>query len=339
MKIAIIGVSNNLGRQLLNSLADEYFSVENVVALDLKSEIGREISFGEEDIITVKDLNNYDFLDCQIVISTFRNYSVAERYIEKAIDNDCLVIDTSGHFNDDTEVPMIIPGINSEEISKVKKKRIIANPTDTVVQLSLALAPLNKISKIKRVVLSTYQAVSSLGKEAMDELFNNTKKIYENEFLPAENFSKQIPFNVIPQVGLPAENGYYNGEKSIINEIQRLFGKDIGISATCVRVPVFACNSESVNIEFENHICEHEIEEAYKDDENVMIFDRYEENIFATPLESALEKVVFVSRIRKDFSVRNGINMWIVTDNMVAGSTLNIVKIVELLIKNKEEFF
>ena len=339
MKIAVVGVSNNLGRQLLNSLAGEYFAVENVVGLDLKNEIGQEISFGDEDILVVQDLNKYDFLDCQIVISTFRNYAVAEKYIEKAVENDCIIIDCSGHFNNDTEIPMIIPEINASELSKVKEKRIIANPTDTVIQLALALNPLNQVAKIKRIVLSTYQAVSSLGKEAMDELFNNTKKIYENEFLPAEHFSKQIPFNVIPQVGLPAENGYYDGEKSLINEIHRLFGKNIGVSATCVRVPVFTGNSESVNIEFESHICEHEIEEIYENDENVMMFDRYEENIFATPLESALEKVIFVSRIRKDFSVENGINMWIVADNMVAGSTLNIVKIVELLIKNKEEYF
>ena len=148
-----------------------------------------------------------------------------------------------------------------------------------------------------------------------------------------------MPFNVIPQVGYPGKNGYYTGEESIINETHRLLGKNIGITATCVRVPVFTCNSESINVEFNNHICEHEIEEIYEDSDTVMMLDRYEENVFATPLESALEKVVFVSRVRKDDSVKNGINMWTVTDNMILGSALNAVGIVELLLKDKEIYF
>ncbi len=332
-KIAVVGATGNVGREMLSILAERKFPTDEVVALASENSEGKEVSYGFEKRLIVQNLTKYDFTGTDIALFS-AGAGVSEVYGKKAADAGCVVIDNSSFWRMDKDIPLVVPEVNPQEISKYKNKNIIANPNCSTIQMVVALKPLMDIAKIKRVVVSTYQAVSGAGKDAMDELFNHTKKIYENEFLKPVNFKKPIPFNVIPQIDIPMEDGSYKEEWKMVQETKKILDKDIEVSATCVRVPVFACHSEAVNVEFESQITVEEARDALSDADGVLVLDKPEDYIYAVPRECAGQDEVYVSRIRKDPSVKYGLNMWIVSDNIRKGAALNAVQIAELLVKD-----
>jgi len=332
-KLAVVGATGNVGREMLSILAERKFPVDEVIALASEKSEGKEVSYGFEERLIVKNLQNYDFNGTDLALFSAGS-GVSEVYGKKAADAGCVVIDNSSFWRMDSEVPLVVPEANSETIAKYKNKNIIANPNCSTIQMVVALKPLMDISRIKRVVVSTYQAVSGAGKEAMDELFNHTKKIYENEFLKPVRFKKPIPFNIIPQIDVPMEDGSYKEEWKMVQETKKILDQNIEVSATCVRVPVFACHSESINIEFENEVTVEQAKEALSNAEGVLVLDKPEEYIFAVPRECAGQDEVYVSRIRKDSSIKHGLNMWVVADNIRKGAALNAVQIAELLVKD-----
>lgn len=332
MKIAVVGATGNVGRQILNILAERDFPATEVIALASRNSKGKQVSYGEKDILTVKWLDEYDFTGTKLVFFSAGS-EVAKTYVPKATEKGCVVIDNSSYFRTFDDIPLIIPEVNPRAIEMYKNKNIIANPNCSTIQMLVALKPIHDLAIIKRIVVSTYQAVSGAGKEAMDELFRHTKKIYENEFLPPIHFKKQIPFNVIPQIDVPVEDGMYKEELKMINETNKILDKNIKVSATCVRVPIFNCHSESINVECEYPIDLDELLELYEENNSVMVLDNYKEYVYATPKECSLEDCVYVSRIRQDNSVKNGLNLWVVADNLRKGAGLNMVQIAELLIE------
>lgn len=332
-KVAVVGATGNVGREMLSILAERNFPVEEVVALASENSEGKEVSYGFEKRLVVKNLQDYDFEGTDIALFSAGG-GVSEVYGKKAADAGCVVIDNSSYWRMDRDVPLVVPEVNPEAIAEYKNKNIIANPNCSTIQMVVALKPLMDIAKIKRVVVSTYQAVSGAGKEAMDELFNHTKKIYENEFLKPVKFKKPIPFNVIPQIDIPMEDGSYKEEWKMVHETKKILDKNIEVSATCVRVPVFACHSESVNVEFEAPITVEQARDALSDAEGVLVLDRPEEYIYAVPRDCAGQDEVYVSRIRKDPSVKYGLNMWVVADNIRKGAALNAVQIAEILVRD-----
>lgn len=332
-KIAIVGAFGNVGRQILSILSERNFPAKEVVALDIRELKSKEMSFGDK-ILKIEDLNEYDFCGTDLAFFCV-SPEVAKIYAERATKNGCIVIDNSSCFRYENNIPMVIPEVNPEDIYMYKNRNIISNPNCSTIQMLVALKPIDDLAKIKRIVVSTYQAVSGAGKEAMDELFDHTKKIYENEFFPAVNFKKQIPFNIIPQIDVPVENGMYKEEWKMVEETKKILKRNVGVSATCVRVPVFNCHSESINVELESEINLNKLREAYENQYSIMFLDRYEEYIYATPKECSLEDCVYISRLRKDNSVKNGLNLWVVADNLRKGSALNSIQIAELLLKEK----
>lgn len=331
-KLAVVGVTDNIGREVLSILAERKFQVKEVVALASEKSEGREVSYGFENRLSVKNLQNYDFEGTDIAIFATGS-GISEVYAKKAAKAGCIVIDISSFYNTKNDIPLVIPEVNSDAIADYKKTNIIASPNSATVQMLIALKPLHDIANIKRVVVSTYQSVSGAGMEAMDELFNHTKKIYENEFLKPVKFKKTISFNIIPQINVSMEDGNYKEEQEIIEGTKKILGKEIEVSATCVQVPVFACNSESVNIEFEKPITAERAREILSDSDGILVLDRPKDYIYAVPRECAGQDEVYISRIRKDKSVKNGLNMWIVSDNLRKGSALNAVQIAEILVK------
>ena len=332
-KVAVVGATGNVGREMLSILAERKFPVEEVVALASEKSVGKEVSYGFEKRLIVKNLADYDFKGTDIALFSAGS-GVSEIYGKKASEAGCVVIDNSSYWRMDKDVPLVVPEVNPEDVANYKNKNIIANPNCSTIQMVVALKPLNDIAKIKRVVVSTYQSVSGAGKDAMDELYNHTKKIYENEFLKPVLFKKPIPFNVIPQIDIPMDDGSYKEEWKMVQETKKILDKDIEVSATCVRVPVFACHSEAVNIEFREPITVEQARDALSDAEGVLVLDKPEEYIYAVPRDCAGQDEVYVSRIRKDPSVKHGLNMWVVSDNIRKGAALNAVQIAELLVKN-----
>lgn len=332
-KIAVVGATGNVGREMLSVLAERKFPADEVVALASENSEGKEVSYGFEKRLIVQNLSKYDFIGTDIALFS-AGAGVSEVYGKKAAEAGCVVIDNSSFWRMNKDIPLVVPEVNPQEIANYKNRNIIANPNCSTIQMVVALKPLMNIAKIKRVVVSTYQAVSGAGKEAMDELFNHTKKIYENEFLKPVHFKKPIPFNVIPQIDIPMEDGSYKEEWKMVQETKKILDKDIEVSATCVRVPVFACHSESVNVEFESSITAEQARDALSDAEGVLVLDKPEEYIYAVPRDCAGQDEVYVSRIRKDPSVKYGLNMWLVSDNIRKGAALNAVQIAELLVKD-----
>ena len=332
-KIAVVGATGNVGREVLSILAERKFPVEEVVALASEDSEGKEVSYGFNKRLKVRNLQDYDFSGTDIALFS-AGAGVSEVYGKKAGENGCVVIDGSSYWGMEEDIPLVVPEVNSEAIAKYKNKNIIVSPNCSTIQTVVALKPLHDLAKIKRVIISTYQAVSGAGKEAMDELFNHTKKIYENEFLKPVNFKKPIPFNVIPQIDVLMDDGSYKEEWKIVEETKKVLDKKIKVSATCVRVPVFACYSESINIEFENSISVEDARNALSDAEGVLLLDRPEEYIYAVPRDCAGQDEIYVSRIRKDSTIKNGLNIWVVSDNIRKGAALNMVQIAEILVKN-----
>ncbi len=331
-KIAVVGATGNVGREILNILAERNFPATEVIALASSNSIGKKVSFGDKDLV-VQELDKYDFSGTAIALFS-PGGKVSAIYAPKAAAQGCVVIDNTSHFRMEKDIPLVVSEVNPQAIADYKKRNIIANPNCSTIQMVVVLKPLHDLAKIKRIVVATYQATSGAGKDAMDELFVSTKKIYENQFLEPKKFSKRIAFNVIPQIDDFMEDGYTKEEWKMKVETQKILDPKILVEATCVRVPVFNCHSEAVNVEFENPITPKQAREALDESDGIVVIDNPSKMQFITPAECSTLDPVYVSRIRADKSIKHGLSMWIVADNLRKGAALNAVQIAEILVKD-----
>jgi len=330
-KIAVVGATGNVGRELLQVMAEREFPADEVVALASSRSLGREVSYGENKVLKVQDLALFDFKGTDIVLSS-PGAKVSAEYSPKAAKAGAVVIDNTSHFRMDPDVPLVVPEVNPGAIAGFTKKGIIANPNCSTIQMVVALKPLHDLAGLKRVVVATYQSVSGAGKEAMDELFNQTRAIFVNDPVQSGKFTKQIAFNVIPHIDDFMDSGETKEEWKLMVETKKILGPKIKVTATCVRVPVFVGHGEAVNMEFERPITVEEAREALKDAPGVVVVDHRKDEGYVTPEECAGEDAVYVSRIRDDATVENGLSMWVVSDNLRKGAALNTVQIAEVLI-------
>ncbi|GDX36527.1 aspartate-semialdehyde dehydrogenase [Alphaproteobacteria bacterium] len=331
-KIAIAGATGNVGREILNILHERKFPADEVIALASPNSVGKKVSYGNQTL-SVKSLEDFDFKDTKIALFS-PGGKISAIHAPRAGKAGCVVIDNTSHFRMDKNVPLIVPEVNPLAIVDYKKSNIIANPNCSTIQMVVALKPLHEIAKIKRIVVATYQAVSGAGKEAMDELYNSTKKIYENQNLEPKKFSKRIAFNVIPQIDAFMEDGVTKEEWKMKVETKKILDPNIEVEATCVRVPVFNAHSEAINVEFEKPISVEQAKKALGNAQGVILIDNPQDMKFITPIEASAKDPVFVSRVRKDSSVKNGLSLWVVADNLKKGAALNAVQIAEILVKD-----
>lgn len=332
-RVAVIGATGNVGREMLSILAEREFPVDKVVALASERSVGRQVSFGEDDVLDVQDLVKFDFKGIDIVLSS-PGAKISAVHSPRAAKAGAVVIDNTSHFRMDPDVPLVVPEVNPQAIAQFSRKGIIANPNCSTIQLVVALRPLHALAKIRRVVVSTYQSVSGGGKEAMDELFNQTRAIFVNDPIVKEKFTKQIAFNVIPHIDSFMDDGSTKEEWKMMVETKKILDPAIKVVAHCVRVPVFIGHSEMVNIECENPISAAEARAALKRSPGVAVVDHRQDEGYVTPVECAGEDQVFVSRIREDSTVENGLSFWVVADNLRKGAALNAIQIAELLVKD-----
>ncbi len=334
-KVAIVGATGNVGREIMHILAEREFPADEVVALASARSVGREVSFGEDDVLKVQDLDKFDFTGIDIVLSS-PGADVSKVSSPRAAKAGAVVIDNTSYFRMEPDVPLVVPEVNPEDIAGYKKRGIIANPNCSTIQMLVALKPLHDLAKINRVVVSTYQSTSGAGKQAMDELFNQTRGIYAND--PAEKyrekFTKQIAFNCIPHIDTFMDDGSTKEEWKMVVETRKILDKDIQVSATCVRIPTFIGHGEAINIECARPIDENTARKALKAAPGVTVVDHREDEGYVTPTECVGEDPVYVSRIRKDPTVRHGLAFWCVADNLRKGAALNTVQIAEEFIRS-----
>ena len=330
-RVAVVGATGNVGREILNILAERAFPVDELVALASERSTGKEVSFGDSDILKVRNLADFDFKGIDLVLSS-PGASVSKVHAPRAAKAGAVVIDNTSFFRMDPDVPLVVPEVNEEALAGYSKKNIVANPNCTTMQMVVALKPLHDLARIRRVVVSTYQSVSGVGKSAMDELFNQTRDIYLNELAKPEEFTKQIAFNVIPHCDVFMEDGSTKEEWKVMVETKKILDPTIKVAVTCVRVPVFVGHGEAVNLEFEQPISVEEARAALRDALGVVVVDEREDGGYVTPKEATGEDAVFVSRVREDPTVENGLSLWIVSDNLRKGAALNTVQIAEALI-------
>jgi len=328
--IAVVGATGAVGREMLQTLSERNFPINNIHALASKSSMGKEVSFGDKKVLKIKPVEDFNFEDVDIALFSAGS-EVAKKFGPIAGKKGCIVIDNSSYFRMDDEVPLIVPEVNPKDINGFVKKNIIANPNCSTIQLVVALKPIHDQFKISRVVVSTYQAVSGAGKPAMDELFNQTKGVFVHDQAKPEQFTKKIAFNVIPHIDVFMDDGFTKEEWKMKVETKKILDPNINVVAHCVRVPVFIGHSEAVFVECENDINEKEVRELLREAEGITVIDHRADEGYVTPDEAAGEDDVFVSRIRKDPSVKNGIAFWCVGDNLRKGAALNTVQIAELL--------
>ena len=331
-KVAVVGATGQVGREMLNILAERQFPADEVVALASPKSIGTEVSFGETTL-KVKSLEDYDFRGTDIALFSAGG-SVSAKWAPKVGAAGCVVVDNSSHFRMDPDVPLIVPEVNAHALSGYAKRNIIANPNCSTAQLVVALKPLHDFAKIKRVVVSTYQSVSGAGNKGMDELFNQTRALFVNDTVEPKKFTKQIAFNVIPHIDVFMDDGFTKEEWKMTAETRKIIDPDINLVATCVRVPVFVGHSEAVNIEFENPVTVDQAREILREAPGLMVVDRREDGGYITPLECVGDYATFVSRIRRDPTVPDGkgLVLWCVSDNLRKGAALNAVQIAEILV-------
>ncbi|GHF40626.1 aspartate-semialdehyde dehydrogenase [Seohaeicola zhoushanensis] len=329
-RVVVAGATGNVGREMLNILAERQFPVDEIAALASRKSLGTEVSFGDKTIKT-KDLDTFDFTGWDIALFAVGSGPTKE-YAPKAAKAGCVVIDNSSLYRYDPDIPLIVPEVNPEAVMGYAKKNIIANPNCSTAQMVVALKPLHDRAKIKRVVVSTYQSVSGAGKDGMDELWDQTKAVYNpTDDKPAKKFTKQIAFNVIPHIDVFMEDGQTKEEWKMVVETKKIIDPSIKVTATCVRVPVFVGHSEAVNVEFEEFLDEDEAREILREAPGCMVIDKRENGGYVTPIECVGDFATFISRIRQDSTIDNGLNMWIVSDNLRKGAALNAVQIAELL--------
>ncbi len=329
-KIAIIGATGNVGRELLDILHERGFPADTVVPIASRRSQGLEVSFGDATL-KVKALDSYDFSDTDIALMSAGG-ETSKEWAPKIAKQGCVVIDNSSAWRYDSAVPLIVPEVNADAIEGFRNKNIIANPNCSTAQLVVALKPLHDVAKIKRIVVSTYQSVSGAGKEAMDELFNQTRAVFVADPVESEKFPKRIAFNVIPHIDSFMEDGYTKEEWKVLAETKKMLDKNIKVTCTAVRVPVFVGHSEAVNIEFEKPISADEARSILREAPGCLVVDNAEEETYMTPYECAGEDATYISRIREDITVENGLNLWVVSDNLRKGAALNTVQIAELLV-------
>lgn len=333
-KVAVVGATGNVGREALSIMAERNFPADEVVALASARSVGMEVSYGEDEVLKVQNLETYDFKGTDIVLSS-PGAKVSAEYSPKAAKAGAIVIDNTSQFRMDPDVPLIVPEVNPEAIAGYTQRGIIANPNCSTIQMLVALKPLHDRATIKRVVVSTYQSVSGAGKPGMDELFNQTKGIFVNE--PAQQhqdkFTKQIAFNAIPHIDVFMDDGSTKEEWKMMVETKKILDPKIKVSATCVRVPSFIGHAESVNLEFENEMDEDLARALLEKAPGVTVVDHRVDGGYVTPQECAGEDAVYVSRIRSDATIDNGLNLWVVSDNLRKGAALNTVQIAEELIR------
>ena len=332
-KVAVAGATGNVGREMLNILDERKFPADEVVALASRRSVGTEVSFGDRTL-KVKALENYDFSDVDICLMSAGG-DVSKEWSPKIGAQGAVVIDNSSAWRYDADVPLIVPEVNADAVAGYTKKNIIANPNCSTAQLVVALKPLHDKAGIKRVVVSTYQSVSGAGKEGMDELFAQTKAVYTASDLVTKKFPKRIAFNVIPHIDVFMEDGYTKEEWKMVAETKKILDPKIKLTATCVRVPVFIGHSEAVNIEFEKPISVDEAREVLRKAPGCLVIDKREPGGYVTPYESAGEDATYISRIREDATVENGLALWCVSDNLRKGAALNAIQIAECLINRK----
>ena len=329
-KIAIVGATGNVGREMLDILHERGFPADTVVPLASRRSQGKEVSFGDKTLV-IKALDAYDFSDTDIALMSAGG-EISKEWSPKIAAQGCVVIDNSSAWRYDADVPLIVPEVNADAIEDFRKKNIIANPNCSTAQLVVALKPLHDRAKIKRAVVSTYQSVSGAGKEGMDELFNQTRAVFVADPIENQKFQKRIAFNIIPQIDVFMEDGYTKEEWKVLAETKKMLDKNIKVTCTAVRVPVFVGHSEAVNLEFENEITPDEAREILREAPGCLVVDNPEEETYMTPYECAGEDATYISRIREDATVENGLAMWVVSDNLRKGAALNTVQIAELLV-------
>ena len=330
MNIAIVGATGNVGRKIIEVLEKKELSIDNLYLVASSKSAGSKIKFkGKQH--EVFDLENFDFSKAKITFFAAGG-KISEKFAVNAAKNS-IIIDNSSYFRMDPDVPLIVPQVNPEHLNDIKKN-IIANPNCSTAQLVIALKPLHDLFKIKRVVVSTYQSVSGGGKAPMDELIEQTKSVLDNKKVVSKNFTKQIAFNVIPQIDIFSDEGYTKEELKMTNETKKILDEKIDLTATCVRIPVLVSHSESVNIQFEKPFSLDEVKKALDNFEGCKVIDERSDGGYSSPVEAAGKDETFISRIREDKTVTNGLNMWIVSDNLLRGAALNAVEIAETLIKN-----
>ncbi|MBL8583644.1 MAG: aspartate-semialdehyde dehydrogenase [Rhizobiaceae bacterium] len=330
-KVAIAGATGNVGREMLSILEERGFPADEVVPLASRRSQGTEVSYGDRTL-KVRDLATYDFSDTDICLMSAGG-NVSKEWSPKIGKQGCVVIDNSSAWRYDQDVPLIVPEVNPDAIAQFTKRNIIANPNCSTAQMLVTLKPLHDAATIKRVVVSTYQSVSGAGKEGMDELFTQTRAVFVADPVETKKFTKRIAFNVIPHIDVFMEDGSTKEEWKMVAETKKMLDPKIKVTATCVRVPVFIGHSEAVNLEFEKPITADEARDILREAPGCLVVDKRENGGYITPIESAGEDATYISRIREDSTVDNGLNLWIVSDNLRKGAALNAVQIAELLIE------
>ena len=329
-RVIVAGATGNVGREMLNILAERQFPIDELTVLASRRSLGTEVSFGEKTLKT-KDLDTFNFKGWDIALFAIGS-DATKKYAPLAAKAGCIVIDNSSLFRYDPDIPLIVPEVNPEAVEKYAKKNIIANPNCSTAQMVVALKPLHDRAVIKRVVVSTYQSVSGAGKEGMDELWDQTKSIYNpTSEIPPKKFQKQIAFNVIPQIDVFMEDGTTKEEWKMVAETKKIISPSIKVTATCVRVPVFVGHAEAINVEFEEFLDEDEARDILREAPGIMVIDKREDGVYVSPVECVGDYATFISRIRQDSTIENGLNFWCVSDNLRKGAALNAVQIAELL--------
>ena len=329
-KIAVAGATGAVGYELLNILAERDFPADRMVALASAKSKGREVSWGDETLV-VEDLATYDFSGTDIALFS-PGGKVSAEHAPRAAAAGCVVIDNTSHFRMDKDVPLVIPEVNPDALAGYKARNIIANPNCSTMQMLVAIKPLHDLATIERIVVATYQAVSGAGRSAMDELWNQTKGMYVNDDPTINNFTKRIAFNVIPHIDEFMDDGSTKEEWKMAQETKKILDSDIEVMATCVRVPVFVGHAEAVHLEFERPISVKQARRALSRAPGVVVVDKRDDGGYITPMECTGEDAVYVSRIRVDPTVNNGLALWVVSDNLRKGAALNAVQIAEQLI-------
>ncbi len=329
-RIVVAGATGNVGREMLNILAEREFPVDEIAVLASRRSLGTEVSFGDRTL-KCQDLDQFDFAGWDIALFAIGS-DATKTYAPRAAAAGCVVIDNSSLYRYDAQVPLVVPEVNAAAVDGYARKNIIANPNCSTAQMVVALKPLHDRARIKRVVVSTYQSVSGAGKDAMDELWDQTKGVYvPGQEVAPKKFTKQIAFNVIPHIDVFMEDGTTKEEWKMVAETKKILDPAIKVTATCVRVPVFVGHSEAINIEFEEFLDEEEARDILREAPGIMVVDKREPGGYVTPVECVGDYATFISRIRQDSTIENGLNLWCVSDNLRKGAALNAVQIAEVL--------
>ena len=331
INIAVVGATGNVGREMLNILSDKNYDAKNIFPVASERSAGSKVEYGNTEL-TVEAIEKFDISKVQIALFSAGS-EVSKEWAPKFGKKNCVVIDNSSQFRMDDDIPLIVPEVNPDAIKDFNNKNIIANPNCSTIQLVVALKPLHQISKIKKVIVSTYQSVSGAGKAAMDELFDQTKNVFSEQIKDNINFTKPIAFNVIPHIGDFVDDGYTKEEIKMREETNKILDKDIQFSATCVRVPVFIGHAEAVNVEFENKVSVDEARNAIKNAAGCSLLDERKDGGYVTPKECAGNDDTYVSRIREDSAISNALSLWVVSDNLRKGAALNTIQIAEILME------